>query len=66
MSVWRQTRKQLQPMFEKKVIKSESPLYHEYIEKCMDQLKKHINGDEFNVKDYLHEMVIDSFLGELE
>lgn len=64
--VWRQTRKRLQQIFEKKVVKLQLPLFHEYIEKSMDQVKKHINGAEFNVKDYMHEMVIDLFLGGLE
>lgn len=66
MPVWKQTRKRLQPLFGKNAIKFQTPMFHKYIEKSMDLMKKHINGSEFNVRNYMHDMVMDSFLGELD
>lgn len=47
-------------------MKFQLPSIQEYVDKFVDQLENHVNGDEFNVKDYLQNLSVDIFSGKCE
>ena len=62
MHVWRRTRKRIQPIFAKSVVKFQMPLINESVYKYAKMMENEIDGPEFDLNKYMPLLAVDSFL----